>query len=486
MEWNNKERENEKQGMTLSTKILLALIACIILMIILIAVLLTGKDEDVTDKINVDGKNVATDKALLLNELNGITYVNIQEFARLVGYEYHDGEYKAVIIEKDKCNVQGTIETASFYLNENKVYKLPINKNESEYEEYVVDAPVKLINEKMYATIETIKIAFNVLVEETAQSLQVYTLDYLMMLYDAKIIEWGYQSIAEQSFDNKKSLLYGALIVKKDGGLYQIIDSNNTKEIVPAKYASIDFMESTQEFLVKNNSNQVGIIDINGTIKLDLNYEEITVLDKKSDLYLIKQTGKYGVATENDSFIIFPEYDSIGFKNNIFNKNIILDTLIPVCKEQKWGAYNKEGNLILNVEYDGFGFEKNIIEINGIKESVEPILTIERANAIIVQKAGKYGLIELTGKEFVPVAVEGIYAIKDVTDEEAKYFMLYNGNEINVIERLIKFGYVQEKEEIEEDTVIDNSANNLSGNVVDNQEINNQLDNQTNITNEVQ
>lgn len=486
MEWKNEDQEKSKKGMSLSTKVLLALIVCIILMIILIILLLSNKDEEPSYKTYLNGKVVTIDKNILLTEFEGIMYANIQEFSKLVGYEYHDGEYKAVIIEKDKCNVQGANETASFYLNENKVYKTPLNEHESDYEEYAVDNPIKVINEKMYAPLEAIKIAFNVLLEENGQSLQVYTLDYLISMYDTKVTKWGYQSIKEQSIENKKTILYGCLIVKKDGGLYQIIDLNNTKEIVPAKYTSIDFLESIQGFLVKNNSNQVGIVDINGAIKLDLTYEQIAVLDKESDLYLVKQSGKYGVAKGNNSFVIFPEYDSIGIKNKIFNKNIILDTLIPVCKEKKWGAYNKEGRLVLNIEYDGLGFENNIIEINGIKESVEPVLSIERANAIIVQKEGKYGLIDVTGKEFIPIAVDGIYAIKDVTDEDAKYFMLYNGNEINVIERLIKFGYVQKKEEIEEDTVIDNSANNVSGNVVDNQEINNQLDNKTNITNEVQ
>ena len=60
-----------------------------------------------------------------------ITYINIKEFAKLVGYEYHEGEYKGFTNEKNKCYVKGPIETASFYANDNKVNKLLVNQIEN-------------------------------------------------------------------------------------------------------------------------------------------------------------------------------------------------------------------------------------------------------------------------------------------------------------------------------------------------------------------
>ena len=45
---------------------------------------------------------------------------SIEEFAKIVGYEYHKGEYKSFSNEEDKCYVAGKYETTTFYLNENQ------------------------------------------------------------------------------------------------------------------------------------------------------------------------------------------------------------------------------------------------------------------------------------------------------------------------------------------------------------------------------
>ena len=51
---------------------------------------------------------------------------------------------------------------------------------------------------------------------------------------------------------NKKALLYDRLIVKKEDGMFKIINRSNTEEIVPDKYLEIQFLESEQEFRVTN------------------------------------------------------------------------------------------------------------------------------------------------------------------------------------------------------------------------------------------
>ena len=205
MGWSSVEPQSTKKGMETSTKILMAIIACLVLIIILILALLMNI-EKTTYTITVDGKAIATvTKDTLLTKVDNITYVNIEEFAKLIKYEYHDGEYKAYTIEDNKCYVQGEKETATFYLNENKVYKLPINELTKEYEEYSVENPIKEFNGKMYAPIDAISVAFNVQITEKEQSLTVFALDYLVTWYDAKVKEWGYTGISDLSFENKKA-----------------------------------------------------------------------------------------------------------------------------------------------------------------------------------------------------------------------------------------------------------------------------------------
>lgn len=463
MGWSSNEEQPTKKGMETSSKILLAIIACVLLIIILIVVLLLNIQQN-TFNISVDGNVVNANRDTLITKIDNTTYINIEEFAKLVKYEYHEGEYKAFTIEKDKCYVQGVNETATFYLNDNKVCKLPINDLASDYQEYTVENTIKSLNGKMYASVEAINLAFNVVVDEDKNSLDIYTLDYLVNNFDKKVKEWGYTGIAEQDFENQKSLLYGYLIVKKENGLYKIIDNDNKKEIVSDKYNSIQFTENTKEFFVTNSLGQVGIINLDGTTKIEPVYESISVLDKKSNLYLIQKNKKYGVVKSGNITIIYPEYDSIGLDTkNITTKNVesqylILDTLIPVCKNDKWGAFDKTGNIVIKVEYDGFGCNISTIEINGTKKAVSPVLAIGECKGIVVKKAEKYGVLDINGKELVPIAVDSIYEIENFEDENSKYYMLYNNDELNIIERLIKAGLIEDKNNSNKATI--NTINN--------------------------
>lgn len=467
MGWTSDEPQVIKNKMEMSTKILIAIIACIILIITLILILLANI-QSTTFNLSIDGKIKAKyDINKLISKIDDITYINIEEFAKLVGYEYHGGEYKSFTIEKGKCYVQGSEETATFYVNDNKVCKLPLNKLQEEYREYTVNNTIRIKNDKMYAPLEAISLAFNVSIGEDINSLTIYTLDYLVKHYNNQVIKWGYSDITEQSFENKKAILYGYLIVNKEKGLYKIIDNNNIKEIVPDKYQSIEFSENTQEFLVTNSLGQVGIINLDGTTKIEPTYNSISVLDKKEGLYLIQKNEKYGVVKSGNTTVISPEYDSIGLTNIdsskiIDNKFFILDTLIPVCQGDKWGAFDKNGNLVLKLEYDGFGCFVTTVKINEKEKAVESVISIERCKGIVVEKEEKYGVVDLNGKELVPIAVESIYSIENTKNEDSRYFMLYNGEELNIIERLILAGLIDHDEEKkqEENNMISNSISN--------------------------
>ena len=306
-------------------------------------------------------------------------------------------------------------------------------------------------------------------------------MDFLVKHFNNKAIQWGYSDITEQSFENKKAILYGYLIVNKEKGLYKIIDDKNSKEIVPDKYIAIEFSENTQEFLVTNSLGQVGIINLDGTTKIEPTYESISVLDKNAGLYLIQKNKKYGVVKSGNVTVIVPEYDNIGltnFSSNsiIDNKYFLLDKLIPVSKDNKWGAFDKNGKLVLKLEYDRFGCPVTSVKINETEKAVEPVITIDRCKGIVVEKDEKYGVIDLTGKQMVPIAVENIYAIKNVEDEDARYFMIYNGEELNVIERLIIAKFIKpKKEEKEESNTIENNI--ITVDINENNTVNNQIGN---------
>lgn len=479
MNLNNEEQETRKKGINTSSKILLLMIGCIFVIILLLAIILMSSGKTEKFKIYVDDNEMDVNSEILLYTVDDITYVNIEEFSKLVGYEYHKGEYKASTIDENKCYVESKNETSSFYLNENKIYKLAIEKQAEQYAEYEMENSVQSINEKMYLPLEGIQQAFNILVSipETNDKLQIYTLEYLVKLYDKSVTQWGYASISDQSFENKKALLYGFLIVKKQGteetttnGLYKIINTDNTKEIVLDRYTSIEFSENIEGFLVTDTLKKVGIINFDGSTKIENSYDSISLLDKKSSLYIVELNKKYGVVSDKGASLIYPEYDSIGIENIVTeNKYLILNELIPVCKDKKWGAFNKNGKLIFDMVYDELGYSLTSVTIEGVKELVKPILAIERANGVVVKKNGKYGLLSTTGEELVPIVVEAIYETSWAENENSKYFMLYNGEELNVIERLIRADKIKKETNNNDDNKeINNSIKDNENKAIEN------------------
>lgn len=448
MGWTNEETQvADKKKKENSSKILLGIIACVVFIIILLIVMILIIQMNVTTLI-IDGEEkVDYDITKLISDINGVTYINIEEFSKLIGYEFHKGEYKSFSNEEDKCYVTGKYETATFYLNEDKINKLPIDSGLNDvYRENLVKNPVEMINNKLYATKEAIEVAFNVSISKKEESLTIITLEHLVKFDNGNAIKWGYTDITSQTFENKKALLYDRLIVKKEDGMFKIINRDNTKEIVPDKYSDIQFSESEQEFWVTNSSNKVGILDLNGKIKIEPIYDSISILDKKQNLYIVEKNQKFGILESGKKEIIEPQYDEIG------------------C----------------NIES---------VEIKGNNKNVNPVITIEECDGIVVKQGEKYGVIDLKNNIIVPFQVDSIYSIEN-DEEELEYFMIYNGEELNILAMLIEQGIIKDpkKEEVVADnsntivqnTVIQNNTNTIENENNTNININNIENNNTN------
>ena len=92
MGWSSDEQTPKKEGMDLSSKILISIISCVLLIILIIIILLINIKNTSFDII-VDGKTATTtSKDKLITTIDDLTYLNIEEFAKLVNYEYHEGE----------------------------------------------------------------------------------------------------------------------------------------------------------------------------------------------------------------------------------------------------------------------------------------------------------------------------------------------------------------------------------------------------------
>ncbi len=397
-------------------------------------------------KFVVDGSSIAkSDGIFIINEDK--VYVSIKDISSIIGYKYYNGGYKQYTEDPNKCYVQNDDEVCMFEKDSNKIYKTV--PDEIDYEYFSLSEPIKNINGKLYTTLEGIGKACNLATQYNKEQNQITinTLPFLAKYYTKNFKT----SAVATNFKNQKALLYGLMVVQdventeNDGNNKNVnygIYSTSGEEIVGTKYTDIEFIESTEEFIVKTSENKVGIITSKGETKVKPQYDNLKQIDKDLNLYLATNNGKQGVIEKNGKILIYLEYDKIGidltqFQNNdVKNSYLLYDNAIPVEQNGKWGMYDKKGNLILPIEYEGFG----CIAGTSSDKTLNNLLVIPDIEGIVVSKKYEleknksvtmYGIVNSLGKELVPAGVETIYSV--TTNGRDEYTMIYNGTPIDVI-----------------------------------------------------
>ena len=140
--------------------------------------------------------------------------------------------------------------------------------------------------------------------------------------------------------------------------------------------------------------NKWGVMDSNASIVIDPSYQEmITIPNSKNDVFLCVydvnyETGEYKTkALNSKNEEIFTQYEQIEAIANKDQKNNMWyeDKMIKVKKDGKYGIINLEGKELTPCQYD------EIVAVEGIKDVVK------------VTKEGKVGIIDQEGKEVVAI-----------------------------------------------------------------------------------
>ena len=422
------ETEKKDNSKTIA-KIIIAIIALLIIFIIgiYIAIIYMQNSEL---RLYINGSTNEKVKEMMVVESDGEIYFPIRDIATYLGYESYNGEYTAKSEDANKCYIQNSNEVANFVLNSNKIYKLKISNNTSNYESYYASKPVKAINGKLYATTDALENAFNMSFQydEEKQRIYIYTMPYLIQTYSSKVLNYGYEAISED-FTNQKSVFNNMLVVtKNDGKTYAVIDVRGNA-IIEAKYDNIEYLPYSGDFLVTSN-NKVGIISSNKETKVQILYDSLELIDNESGLYLAKKDNKYGVIDSNGNIKIYIEYDQIGIdntkfkENNIKNKYLLDNGMIPAKKDNKWGTFDKDGKQIIPFEYDSFGY---IATSN--KDAIN-LLLIPNYNMLVACQNKKYALINSSGDIIVKPIIDDVYMT--ISSGKTYYYMnVYNKN-INI------------------------------------------------------
>ena len=236
-----------------------------------------------------------------------------------------------------------------------------------------------------------------------------------------------------------------------------------------------------KKVLMFKQNNKFGLIDYFGNIVVQAEYDEIEGLKYRPEEFRVKMQNKYGVIDTEGKEIVKTEYDYIEGDKYYKEEGDSSGYIVGLKSEDgyKYGYLNESGKQILDIKYNKIerildiksedvyliAYEngkgaviRNKKELTGYEYA--KIEKVESEDLFWVNKAEKYGIIDLNGKiilntEYEEVFVEGIniFAKKD----GESYIFDLKGN------RLEKIDYSRKYRTENENYYITVDNNNLYG-----------------------
>ena len=251
MELRSEEKqEKENKGRKIIVISIVILIALIIITGVAIVILKQAENKKM--KLSVDGKYVAISSNLIVeDEITGEYYYSVEQVAKLTGYAFYNGEYKKYSEDKTKCYVECQNEVAMLEMGLKTIYKSN-SKEKVNFDAYKLSKPIKSYNGALYINSDSIQTVFNTKVshDQTTNTIIFNTLPYLVDYYSNSAKSNGYKGICED-FATQKAILKNLLVVNKDDS-YGVVSIPNGNTIIGNKYSKIEYIETTEEFIVTN------------------------------------------------------------------------------------------------------------------------------------------------------------------------------------------------------------------------------------------
>jgi hypothetical protein len=242
-------------------------------------------------------------------------------------------------------------------------------------------------------------------------------------------------------------------------GIYSFVDHKLT---VPCIYKYIT-KSSNQNYFVVTLGSQKNIIDINNNPRFKKWYDEITLPSKGRNYFIIKSDNRYGVIDENENVIIPTDY--IEFASYPFSDG----SYLARNKEGKYGFILIDGRITLPFVYDNLikNYSDNIVTMqNGKCGLVQvnaglpyEIVTCDYdsikmgSKAFIVEKDGKFGLMDVYGKLIGSTNYDSLGIIADNSYDGTLYIakkdgicmLLNDGGTCITTEKYVDISSIQKK-----------------------------------------
>lgn len=438
-------------------KMIILLIVLLIMLSITIGALIVYRMYNPTEITTyIDGILIEDfDKILdFQTDENGKTqiYIPIRDFASYLNiankdfeYRTYKGDYDPKTEDDNKCySIRDGYEVAVFSKDSKIIYKLNLQNKNEDYEECYIDKNIFENNGKLYASVDGIEQGYNVSFsyDDKKKNISIYTLDYLMTNYELDLTnksmgEYGTMTIDTDNYANGKSIFSDLLIVKSSSNQFGIMKISDDSFILEPQYDNIQYITNSSTFLVESNG-KVGLFSKDGKRKIDLIYDQISLMGRDSNLYLVTTNGQYGVVDENGTIIIYPQYERIGIDiskfsyNGVKNGYILLDELIPVSQNSKWAFFNTKGEQIT----DGFKYTNIGCTSIRTENNVYGLLQIPEKKVIVVGNSNKkYSFMDTSGNDSIlPFVFDAIYI--RMSSGNTSYYMTSKDKEYEVLKYL--------------------------------------------------
>ena len=456
----NLQEDEEVKASKLKKVIIISIIILSFLCIVIVGLIIYKINNPSTIVAYIDNNKIKNFTEILdiQEDEKGNTqiYISIRDFATYlkegnpqINYITYKGDYNPKTEEEGKCYIiRDNYEVAVFTENTKTIYKLNLHntgKENSDYEEVVIDNDVFLSNGKLYASEYGIEKGYNVDISynEKKKIINIYTMEYLVNYYQAQLEKqnaenYGLLEIKQDNYQNCKSVFENLLIVNSTEDKYGIIKADDySTYILEPQYDDIEYISDSNTFLVESNKKK-GIFSTDGKRKIDLIYDNIYSMGQNSKLYVVESKGQFGVVDENGNIVIYPENEKIGIDvgdfpyNGIKNGYFILNKLIPVKQNNKWAFYNTNGKMVT----DGYIYTQIGCNKTKTGNNVYGLLQLAEYDVVVVgDELGKYWFMESDGNDnLLPHVLEQIYT--KVTEGKVNYYMTVNDKDYEVIKYL--------------------------------------------------
>ena len=142
-------KKEEKNRKVLKIVILVSIVLVVFIIIGILGYLSYLKNSEL--KVYLDEQLNPKLKELLVIEEDVTVYFTLKEVAPFFGYDSYNGEYTNKSENKSKCYVQSKTEVVNVSLGSNKIYKLELTQNSSNYKYIYLKEAIKSNQGTLYA-----------------------------------------------------------------------------------------------------------------------------------------------------------------------------------------------------------------------------------------------------------------------------------------------------------------------------------------------